>query len=102
MRMKGLRPRQEIFNSNKSSSTSKPDTKKVIQDYSNKTRNAKQASENEAITQFVIYHVGETYEYRDDIATSMKDLIPLTTDSWKPSLLLSTQADQAIKAAEDK
>jgi hypothetical protein len=32
----------------------------------------------------------------------MKDLIPLKPDNWIPSLLTSTQKDQAKKEAEDK
>jgi hypothetical protein len=98
----GRGPGNRFFNSN-STNKNKPDTKKVIQDFTyHKTGNAKQASEYEATTEFIIHHVKQSYDYGDDIATSMKDLTLLSTDSWKPSLIKSTQADQASKKAEDK
>jgi hypothetical protein len=99
----GRGPGKKFFNNNKSSSNSsnknKPDTKKVIQDFTYHTGNAKQASEFEATTDFIINHVKETYEYGDDIATSMKDLTLLSTDNWKPVITISTETDKDKKTA---
>ena len=90
----------------KSKSTSKDKVvekkKKTITDYTYYMGSAKQASDFETTTQFVINHIKKTYEYGNDIGTALKLLEPMQSKFAKPVLAVSSAADADTKEQENK
>jgi hypothetical protein len=63
---------------------------------------AKQASDYETTTNFILNHIRKEYdEGGDDIATALEDLEPLDLNVFKPTLKMSTETDPAKKATEE-
>ena len=61
-------------------------SKESITDWNYYIGSAKQTTEFEAITEFLINHVKETYEYGNNIAKAIVNQEPPDTESWKPTL----------------
>ena len=61
---------------------------------------AKQASDNQQSTEFIINHVKKVFECGADIGSALKDLKPVDMNKCKPTLHVSSEADPA-KTAED-
>jgi DNA-directed RNA polymerase len=62
------------------------ESKKSIKDWNYYISSAKQASEYEATTEFLVNHIKETFEFGGDIAMAIVNQAPINTDFWKPRL----------------
>ena len=80
--------------------TAKSETKKTLTDYTYHLGSAKQASDYDLTTQYLVTHVKVTYEYGEDIAYELEELEPIDTEKWRPQLRVSKSKDPEIKAAE--
>jgi hypothetical protein len=76
--------------------------KKTIEEYYFYVGSSKQASDFETTSEFLVNHVKKTFDRGNDIAEALRKLQPLNTDSWKPSLSFSTNADATIAKQEDR
>lgn len=65
-------------------------TKKSLSDYTYYLGNARQASDFENTTEFIMNYIKKTYSYGKDIAQALHDLEPIDTIAWRPSLQVST------------
>ena len=63
---------------------------------------AKQASEFEAITAFLLNYIREQFEYGNDIAKDINDQELVDTKIWRPSLQKSQSEDPEIKEIENE
>ena len=91
----------------KSSTSTSPRTenkenKKTINDWNYYIGSAKQASEYEATTEFLVNHIKETFEYGGDIAMAIINQAPINTDLWKPRLQKSSDPDPDTKDTENE
>ena len=77
-------------------------SKKSITDWNYYIGSAKQASEFEAITEFLLNHIREKFEYGNDIAKAIDDQEPVDTKIWRPSLQKSQSEDPEIKEIENE
>jgi hypothetical protein len=57
---------------------------------------AKQASEFEATTEFLLNYMKQNFEFGNDVAKAITTQEPIITELWKPSLQLSRNADPEI------
>ena len=78
------------------------DTKKELTDYVYYLGSAKQASDYETTTEYLINHVKKTFEYGNDIGTALMDLKEPDSDLWKPNMQVSVATDDDTKAAENR
>jgi hypothetical protein len=72
-------------------------TKKLINDWNYYIGLAKQASEFEAITEFLLNHIKQNFEFGNNIAKAITTQELIITKSWRPSLQLSRNDDLKIK-----
>ena len=84
---------------NRNRSQQKTESKKTLQDYTFYIGSAKQASDYNTVSRFLINHIHKTYTNGDDIANALEDGKSADVDSWKPSLSVSTK-DPVTKKAE--
>jgi hypothetical protein len=77
-------------------------TKKTVEDYFFYVGSSKQASDYEITAEFVVNHIKKTFDRGNDIAEAIRTLVKTDTSLWKPTLLVSTDSDTAIKEREDK
>ena len=68
-------------------------SKKEVTDYFFYLGSAKQASDYETTSEFLINHIRKTYTYGNDIGTALETLTETDLDSHKPKLELYTKAD---------
>ena len=61
---------------------------------------AKQALEYEALTEYLINNIKQTYEHRVDIATAIINQEPIDTSVWIPKLKQSEETDPDIKESK--
>ena len=76
--------------------------KKTLEDYCFYVGSNKQASDYETTQEFMINHIKRTYVRGNDIAEALRKLEAPDTDTWKPTLRMSTSIDDATKAQENK
>ena len=76
--------------------------KKSITDWNYYIGSAKQASKYKAITEFLVNHIKETFEYGGDIAMAIVNQAPINTDLGKPRLQKSSDPDPDIKDTENE
>jgi hypothetical protein len=93
--------------STKSSGMPKKEIKKSVNDYNYYLGSAKQASDYETTTKFLINYIIKTFEYRNDIGQALRELEYPDPDSWKPTMQQSTHLgndpdDEAQRAFENK
>eukprot|EP00978_Attheya_sp_CCMP212_P020209 scaffold57559_cov54-Attheya_sp.AAC.2 len=75
--------------------------KTTITDYVFYIGSAKQASEFETTSEFVINYIRKTYEYSSDIGNGLdSSLQPMDRNKEKPSLKISIAATDVVKAAD--
>ena len=67
----------------------KTESKKTLQDYAHCIGSAKQASDYNAVTKFLINHIRKTCTNGDDIANALEDGKALDVNTWKPTLAVS-------------
>jgi hypothetical protein len=70
-----------------------------VTDFTYHLGSAKQASDYETATEFLINYIKKTYDYGNDIGSSMEQLEPIDTSSWKPKMQLSSK-DEKTEASE--
>jgi hypothetical protein len=61
---------------------------------------ARQASDYEALTEFLINYIQQNFKFGDDIANAIVNLEPINTDLWKPILQKSNIPNPEIKQLE--
>ena len=61
---------------------------------------ARQASDYEALTKFLINQIQQNFEFGDDIATAIINQEPINTEAWKPILKKSNNPDPETKELE--
>ena len=76
--------------------------KKSIDDYVYYVGSARQASDYEITTEFVINHIRKTYTDGEDIATALETLQDIDVKNWKPTIETSLELDDQIRATEQK
>ena len=76
--------------------------KQFITDYTYHLGTAKQASDYDTATEFLINYIKKMYDYGNDIGTSLEELQPVETMTWKPKMQVSEDKDATVKALEDK
>jgi hypothetical protein len=76
--------------------------KKTINDCNYYLGSAKQASDYQVTTEFIINHILTTYEYGEDIRQALEGESEALTDMWAPDLQKCTNTDSAAKAKEDE
>jgi hypothetical protein len=86
----------------RTSSTKPAYTKKTVEDYFFYVGSSKQASDYEITNKFVVNHIKKTFDRGNDVAEALRRLVKADTDTWKPTLKISTDADAAIVVREDK
>jgi hypothetical protein len=91
----------------KSSGMPKKEIKKSVNDYNYYLGSAKQASDYETTTEFLINYIVKTFEYGNDIGQALRELEYPDPDSWKPTMRQSTHLgndpdDEAQRAFENK
>lgn len=79
-----------------------PNKKKTLADYVYYLGSAKQASDYEMTTEFIINYVKKTYDYGHDIAAALKDLEEVDMTAERPELQQSSLTDSEDKARENK
>ena len=77
-------------------------SKKSINDYNYYLGSAKQASDYEATTEFLINHVKKVYDYGNDIGTALENLEPVDLTQWKPKMQVSEESDEEIRVIENR
>jgi hypothetical protein len=91
----------------KSSGMPKKEIKKSVNDYNYYLGSAKQASDYETTTEFLINYIIKTFDYGNDIGQALRELEYPDPDSWKPTMRQSTHLgndpdDEAQRAFENK
>ena len=76
--------------------------KKSIEDYVYYVGSARQASDYEITTEFVINHIRKTYTDDEDTATALETLQDVHVKDWKPQIETSVDLDDQIRATEQK
>ena len=102
--------RQENRRSNKRNqkklhrnSTKRSDEKKKeLKDYIYYTGSARQASDYENTTKFIINYIKGEFNYGNDIAESLRNLQYTDTEEWYPDLEVSTATDSLTNIRETK
>jgi hypothetical protein len=76
--------------------------KKSHSDYVYYLGSAKQASDYEKTTEYLINHIRKTFSFGNDIGMALENLEEYDMLLHCPTLQVSTLTDAAAKAAEDK
>ena len=76
--------------------------KKSVTDYNYYLGSAKQASDYETTTEFLINHVKKVFDYGNDIGTALELLEPLDVSTWKPSMQVSRASTEEVRAVEGR
>ena len=98
----GNRGRGRRFAGRSSNRGIKSEIKKNLSDYNYYVGSAKQALDYESTTKFLINHIKKTFEFGNDIRSALKDLKPVDTDQWKPSMQVSISPEDKINEAETR
>lgn len=85
-----------------SSATSKESKKQYITDFNYYLGSAKQASDYETTTEFVINHIKKIYDYGNDIGTALEKLEAIDTTAWRPRMQVSGEEDETVRTIENK
>jgi hypothetical protein len=85
----------------------KKEIKKSVNDYNYYLGSAKQASNYEMTTEFLINLIAKTFEYRNNISQALRELEYPDPDSLKPTMRQSTHLgddpdDEAQRAFKNK
>ena len=75
--------------------------KKSINDYSYYLGSAKQASDYENTTEYLINYIKKVFDYGSDIGIALKSLEPINTSVWKPRMQVSIATTEEDWAAEN-
>ena len=61
---------------------------------------ARQASDYEGLTNYLINYIQQNFEFGDDIANAIVNQEPVNTEAWKPTLKKSNNPDPEIRELE--
>jgi hypothetical protein len=61
-----------------------------------------QASEYNAMTEFLLNYIKQTFKFGNDIAMAIIHQRPITTEIWKPTMLFSRNIDLELKEIENE
>jgi hypothetical protein len=86
--------------SSNASSTNKK--QQFVTDFTYYLGSAKQASDYETTTEFLINYIKKLYDYGNDIGTALESLEPLDTSAWKPRMEISTDEDETVQKNENR
>jgi len=84
------RGRAGCFNQSRSQEQ-KTKSKKTLQDYTYYIGLAKQASDYNTVTKYLINHIRKTYTNGDDITNALDEGKTVDVGTWKPTLSVSTK-----------
>lgn len=84
------------------STTSSAGKKQYVTDFNYYLGSSKQASDYETTTEFLINHIKKLYDYGNDIGSALEKLESIDTTAWKPSMQVSGESDDALRAIENK
>ncbi|MGL6008684.1 MAG: hypothetical protein ACRC1D_04435, partial [Culicoidibacterales bacterium] len=85
-----------------SSATSTNKTKQNISDFNYHLGSAKQASDYESATEFLINYIKKVYDYGNDIGSVLETLEPINTANWKPKMMFSTNENTITEKNENR
>jgi hypothetical protein len=102
MRASNARSRGSQLKTNGPHLKSRTIVKKELNDYTYFLGTAKQASEYEATTLFVINYIKQEFEYGSDTAMSLEELKEFEVSKNKPVLQMSTSEDLSIKILKER
>ena len=88
-------------NNNKGKANSTKPHKKTLQDHQYYLGSAKQASDYQQATEFIINHIKKVFEYGADIGSALEELQAVDMNQYKPQLQVSIKKEEA-KSAEDR
>ena len=80
----------------------KTEGRKSINDYNYYLGSATQASDYESTTEFIINFIKKTFDYGNDIGTSLKDLCPVDKEKWRVMMKFSSASDTSQKEQENR
>ena len=76
--------------------------KQFITDFSYYLGSAKQASDYETTTEFVIKYIKKLFDYGNDIGSALETLEPADTSEWKLTMRFSTNKDENVQKNENR
>lgn len=85
-----------------SSASGNASKKQFVTDFNYYLGSAKQASDYETTTEFLINHIKKLYDYGNDIGSALEKLEPLDTVPWKPRMQVSEASDEAMRSVENR
>jgi hypothetical protein len=68
--------------------------KQFVNDFNYYLGSARQASDYETTTEFLINHIKKLYDYGNDIGTALEKLEAVNTAVWKPRMQVSNDEDE--------
>jgi hypothetical protein len=83
-------------------SSPRTNKKKELADYVYYLGSAKQASDYETTTEYLINHIKGTFHFGEDIGSALANLEPYDIDKHQPTLKISTATDTDLKQAETR
>ena len=84
------------------SNASNANKKQYVTDFNYYLGSAKQASDYETTTEFLINYIKKLYDYGNDIGSALENLEPVDTAPWKPRMQVSTEEVEATRTAENR
>jgi hypothetical protein len=64
-------------------------------------RSARQAAEYESITEFLINHIKQTFEFGNEVGTALEWLDEFSIDEYEPTLNVDNNDDERVRIRED-
>jgi hypothetical protein len=102
-RGRGFNPCGRIQASNQGGTAkAKQESRKGLSNYVYYIGSAKQASDYVVVTKYLINYIRKTYTFGDDIGNALETRTALDFATLMPTMSISTNADVAEKAREDK
>ena len=92
---RGMPRRGARKSSTKSNGAPKKDTKKSLNDYNYYLGSAKQASNYETTTEYLINYIIKTFEYGNDIGQALREFEYPDPDFWRLTMQQSTHPGNA-------
>ena len=90
------------FQAKRGSNSASHTNKKSFNDYNYYLGSAKQASDYETTTEYLINSIKKVFDYGKSIGTALKLLEPMSTSAWKPSMQASLATTNEEHSAENR
>ena len=98
----GYKNKRHENNNNQSRNRQFARVKKSLSDYMYYLGSAKQASDYQVTTAYLINHIQKIFDLSEAIGDTLRNEELVNTDKWKPELEVSTNTDDNNGAAENK